>query len=162
MMQTHVSYLYDKPAISKSLKTPTKATLYAILLVLFIGSILSFIQFRTFKVADGSKPIEQQTQNSIANAPDDIPAPKNSTELSSNISSSSGQVVFQTTEDVGNVYTYYKNILLGKDWTIKQDEKNDFGMVTKYIKDQSQVIVTLTKNTSSQDKTIVSIEYSKN
>ncbi len=135
-----------------------KIKITALIVALVASATFSYYKFQTFQLKGYSSSLGKQDTKKTSKAPAELPTPQDAKEISSNTNPSGGQVVLESTNDAESTYTFYKNILLGKDWIIRGDVKTAEGYITKYKKDNDGVTVSITKDQTS-DKTIISIEY---
>lgn len=135
-----------------------KIKISALVVALVASAAFSYYKFQAFQPKGYSRSPGKQDTKKATKTPADLPMPPETKEVSSNTNPSGGQVVLEATSDSKSIYTFYKNILLGKQWTIKGDVKTVYGYITKYKKDNDDVTISITKDRASE-KTIISIEY---
>src|SRR3989338_7652496 len=96
-----------------------KIKVIALIVALVASAIFSYYKFQTFQLKNYSSSPSKQDSKKTVKAPADLPVPVDAKEVSSNTNPSGGQLVLESTDDAESVYTFYKNILLGKHWIIK-------------------------------------------
>lgn len=126
-----------------------------VLLSAFAG--IAYYKFITYRPAliETSKD-NQKSEKPTALA--ELPIPTNYKELSSNSSNEGGQITLQTSESLQNSYNFYKNVLIGKGWTLRTENKTSNNYTAKLERENSELFLSATID-GIPNETVISIEY---
>lgn len=135
-----------------------KRPLVSISILVLVAST-SYAYFQTYqpKALKRLEEVKGFKTDRVTDIDLNLPVPADAKELGRNKGTEDLQVTFLVTNTSENIQTFYKNILMSKEWKIEVQMRTDATIKTKYRSVQDNKHVTIT--TSSQDsQTILSIE----
>ncbi len=124
---------------------------------LLVLSVLTYSKFNKFK-PKSIVPVEEV--HGVKYEPKvNLPLPNDNNVIGSIKTGITDQKTYETQLSPEDVQTYYKNILLSKDWELKSDSKVGIFLVSDYEKNGSEVIITSSQQENTTTIVSVRINY---